>query len=105
MLSPLRLHIIWASRGASRAGTSLYCSVFEPVHTLPCRSESNSPWSLGGDASSGSADSPSASLDLLPSSSGSAPSEKESQMAELGPDSFSAKALRQPGALPGWLLC
>ena len=34
----------------------------------------------------------------------SAPAEKENRMAELGPDSFSAKVARQPGALPGWLL-
>ena len=84
--------------------SSLYCSVFEPVHTLPCSSESDSPWPLVGDASSGSAASPSAGLGLLQSSSGSAPAEKEDRMAELGPDSFSAKAARQPGALSCSLL-
>ena len=76
----------------------------ELIHILPSSSESDSPWPLEGDASSGSAASPSAGLGLLQSSSGSAPAEKENRMAELGPDSFSAKATRQPGALPCSLL-
>ena len=81
-----------------------HCCVSDPTFTVPCSSESDSPWPLEDDASSGSAASPSAGLDVLQSSSGSAPAEKENRMAELGPDSFSAKVARQPGALPGWLL-